>query len=193
MSKLFLLAGPVLMIISGATLYATTQEPSPATDPRSDKPALAATAEPVASEVQAPEAETKPKTAEAPPPQAPKTNTPENKKPENKRPEAKATAVEAKAPEAKTPAQKAAKELRRRTSPADSRAARVGAKSFSNELGGVVLLRSTDDGPVHFAAVFRDEAGSIGSVQFSGEPNDLASRAERLPKSLRKVVLEWLR
>ncbi|MEY4180925.1 MAG: hypothetical protein RLY70_4500 [Planctomycetota bacterium] len=186
MSKLFLLAGPVLMIISGATLYATTQEPSPATDPRSDKPALAATAEPVASEVEAPEAETKPKTAEAPPPQAPKTNTPENKKPENKKPENKR-------PEAKAPAQKAAKELRRRTSPADSRAARVGAKSFSNELGGVVLLRSTDDGPVHFAAVFRDEAGSIGSVQFSGEPTDLASRAERLPKSLRKVVLEWLR
>jgi C-terminal processing protease CtpA/Prc len=37
---------------------------------------------------------------------------------------------------------------------AESRAIRVGSKSFSNELGGIVLVRSSANGPVSFSAVF---------------------------------------
>lgn len=75
----------------------------------------------------------------------------------------------------------------------ESRAVRVGSKSFSNDLGGVVLVRSAANGPVHFSAVFRDADGANRSLQFSGETNDLLDRIAALPASLRQVVVEWLR
>jgi predicted metalloprotease with PDZ domain len=76
---------------------------------------------------------------------------------------------------------------------AESRAIRVGSKSFSNELGGIVLVRSSANGPVSFSAVFRDADGATRSLQFTGEPLDLLERVAVLPESLRRVVVEWLR
>jgi membrane-associated protease RseP (regulator of RpoE activity) len=70
----------------------------------------------------------------------------------------------------------------------------VGAKSYSNEWGGVVLVRSLAKGTnVDFSAVYRDATGATRSMQISGDIADVLNRLEELPESLRQVVLGWLK
>jgi membrane-associated protease RseP (regulator of RpoE activity) len=70
----------------------------------------------------------------------------------------------------------------------------VGAKSYSNEWGGVVLVRSSAKGTnVDFSAVYRDATGATRSMQISGDIADVLIRLEELPESLRQVVLAWLK
>jgi hypothetical protein len=70
----------------------------------------------------------------------------------------------------------------------------VGAKSYSNEWGGVVLVRSSEKGTnVDFSAVYRDATGATRSMQISGDIADVLNRLEELPESLRQVVLGWLK